>query len=266
MLAAAAGDDLGVLQRDAAEGDQQLGRLGDAAPVGHLVGQVVEIADDVRRRHDGRGAAVGIDRAGIAAMQPEEAAQQGGRGMQPAGAAPAIAAAVDGGRPVDVGDPPELAADQAQRLVPRHRDEGFVAVARRRPARPARAPAAPDHRLQDARRVMDRIGQRADERRGVAVAGERPDADQPAVGDDGLDRAPVGRHGQARPFRPATALRHRLIAPIRRSAKTGPRGRAMSRSRPAQPSRTESSAACSASSSRNASATARSGAMKRSSS
>ena len=130
--------DLRVLQRQAAEGDDQLGVLCDLVPVRSRGVDRVGAAPDHVREDDLHGrAAVAVDRGGVAAVAVEEAVQQALRVMEAPGAAPAVGAAVDGGVAVLALDARELARGQVERLVPADLDEGVLSArraARRPPA------------------------------------------------------------------------------------------------------------------------------------
>ena len=133
--------DLRVLERQAAERDDQLGVLGDLVPVrGRRVDRVGRAADDVRQDDLHRGAAVAVDRRRVAAVEVEEAVQQALRMMEAARAAPAVGAAVDRCVAVLGLDARELARRQVERLVPADLDERVLpARARRRRPRASRA-------------------------------------------------------------------------------------------------------------------------------
>ena len=128
--------DLRVLERQAAEGDDQLGVLRDLVPVrSRRVDRVGRAADDVRQDHLHGRAAVAVDRRGVAAVEVQEAVQQALRVMEAARAPPAVGAAVDRCVAVLGLDARELARRQVERLVPADLDERVL--------RRARAPPSP---------------------------------------------------------------------------------------------------------------------------
>ena len=129
MQGGAAGIDLGVLARHAAEGDEQLAVLGQHVPARVHGHQLFHRRHDVRHQHARRPQAVGILVAHIAADRVQEAMDLALRVMEAAGARPAIGAAED--RAVGMG-----ASSRAP--VPRRRGRAPRPTAARRTA-PGRA-------------------------------------------------------------------------------------------------------------------------------
>ncbi len=84
-----------VLHVHAAERDDELGVLEDRLPRGRAPQHLVGAADDVRQDHLGRAERVAVDRRGVAADAVQEAVQLALRVVEPAGARPAVRAAVD---------------------------------------------------------------------------------------------------------------------------------------------------------------------------
>lgn len=160
----AAGVDLGVLERDAAEHHHQLAVLGDGRPVGRPGQDLAQGADDVRQDHLGRGVAVGVDRAGVAARHVEEAMDLAMGVVKAPRARPAVGAGIDRLRPVLAPHPRDLTRDQVEGLVPVERHEGLGAAAGAVAAVPPFEPAGPDHGLRDAQRAVDGVGNRLADR------------------------------------------------------------------------------------------------------
>jgi hypothetical protein len=86
-------------------------------------------------------------------------------------------------------DPPEFLGEPVQRLVPRQRDE-LVTAAHRVGAGAALEPAAPGHRLRDARAVPERRGGVLDDRIRIRISRMRPH-DQLAIAPAGREHAPM---------------------------------------------------------------------------
>ncbi len=171
--------DLRVLERQAAEGDDQLGVLGDLIPVRcRGVDRVRGAADDVRQDHLHRRAAVAVDRGGVAAVEVEEAMQQALRMVEAPGTAPAVRAAVDGGIAVLGLDARELARRQVERLVPAHLDEGVLPACG---AAVSIQPAAPHRRAQDAAGMVLGPGHADPDRRRIGIVGDGVQRDHLAV-------------------------------------------------------------------------------------
>ncbi len=195
----AAGRHVHVLRRDAAERHQQLGVLDDRRPGRRGVQQRLRVPDEVRQQHLGGADAVGVPRVGEAAGQVQETVQLALRVVEAAGAGPAVRAAED--RLVAVGAPHarELPGEQVERVVPGDLDELLAARARTTGPGPSLEPAPPDRRRGDPRRVPQRAGDVAEQRRGRRVCGVRHDGDLAAGRHPDAVGAPVrggrGRHG-----------------------------------------------------------------------
>ena len=103
---------------------------GDVAPLGRLHADRRGGADDVGRDDQRGAAAVIADGIGRPAVEVEQAADQGLRMVDLARARPSVAAGEDRLAAVRAPDAVELARDQLQRAIPRHRHEGLGAPAR----------------------------------------------------------------------------------------------------------------------------------------
>src|SRR5215469_14971182 len=100
------------------------------------------------------------------------------RVMEAAGARPAVGAAENGAWPIYVIDAPQFGRDEIERPGPGDR---HVSVAPPLPvrARTALEPAAPNHRLGDPRRMRNRSGNVAEQRRRIRIAWVWQDRDLP---------------------------------------------------------------------------------------
>ena len=140
--------DLRVLEREAAERDDQLGVLRDLVPVrSRRVDRVGLSTDDVRQDDLHGRAAVAVDRGRVAAVEIEEAVQEPLGVMEAARAPPAVGAAVDRRVAVLGLDARELARRQIECLVPLDLDERVAATCG---AAAALEPASPHRRALDA--------------------------------------------------------------------------------------------------------------------
>ena len=126
--------------------------------------------------------------------------------VEDAGRRPALRAAHDGLRPMLAPDAGDLAGDQIERLVPRHRNERLAAAAL---ARPGPCLSQPSRTIGCAMRDVGMHARRdgVDQVRRIGVALERAHADHAAALDLGEERAPVRMiadelHGSA----PSSAL------------------------------------------------------------
>ncbi len=124
----AAGIDLRVLVRRAAEGDEQLAMLGQHIPRRVHRHQVFHRGHDVRHQHARSAQAVGIHVAHIAADRIQEAVDLALGVMEAAGARPAVGAAEDRAVRMRLLHPLELAGDAIERLVPRQLDERLLST------------------------------------------------------------------------------------------------------------------------------------------
>ena len=189
VLPAAARLNLTVLECEAAEGDDQLGVLRDHRPAR----RALPAPDHVRHDDLAAGVAVAVDREGEAAQQVHETVQQGGRVVQSTGARPTVGPGEDRLVSVVFAHAHQLTRDQLERAFPGDRDEGLRAASVSSLSRGLLQPAGADHRLVDARRVIDRVGERARDRRRIGVLGEGVDLDDALVGHLHLEGAPVRR-------------------------------------------------------------------------
>ncbi len=122
----AAGVDLCVLVRRAAEGDEQLAMLGQHFPRRVHGHQVFHAGHDVRHHHARGTQAVGVDVAHVAAERVQEAMHLALRVMEAAGARPAVRATEDRVVAERGPDALQLIGDEIERLVPRHFDERLL--------------------------------------------------------------------------------------------------------------------------------------------
>ena len=125
----AAGVDLGVLARHAAEGDEELAILCQHVPAGVHGHQLFHRRHDVRHQHARRPQAVGILVADVAADRIQEAMDLALGMMKSAGARPAVRAAEDRAVGMLRLYTRELLRDQIERLAPRQFDERVLATA-----------------------------------------------------------------------------------------------------------------------------------------
>ena len=200
MPARAAGAHHRVLQRDAAEADEQLGVALDQRPRGGPVEEAPHVAHDVGHDHGQGAVAVAVLAADEAAEAIEEAMELALRVVEAARAGPAVRAAVDALAAVGVVDAAELARQELDRRRPAHRHERLGAPATVR-SRPAVEPSGPDHGPVDARPVPQAPGNVAEERRRVGIGPVGVNGHDGAALDFRLEGAPVrcvetklGRH------------------------------------------------------------------------
>ena len=179
MPADAAARHHAVLQRHAAEGDDDLAVLGHLFPGDVVHGQIHVIAEDVRHDHGGGAGAVAVDGLHVAAERRVQETVDLALGVvEAAGARPAIGAAEHRAGTVGVANAAQLGAEQVERLVPGQRHELVASPAVVGPGS-AVEPAAADHRLRDARPMMQRPGEILDDAVGIGVI---LDADGPRAG------------------------------------------------------------------------------------
>ena len=194
----AAGVDLRVLARRAAEGDEQLAVLGQHVP-GRVHGhQVLHAGHDVRHQHACRPQAVGIDVTHVAAERVQEAMDLALRVMEAAGARPAVRAAEDRAIGVRLAHPLDLVGHDVERLVPGQFDERLLSALVARGPRTLLEPALA-HRRPAHAQARHIVGQHVQtDRRGIGILRERVQADRLAlvVVFDFVD-APVGRGERA---------------------------------------------------------------------
>ena len=195
MPCEAARVDLGVLERESAERDDQLGVLGDLVPVRcRGVDRVGAAPDHVRQDHLHGRAAVAVDRRRVAAVEVQEAVQQALRVMEAPRAAPAVGTAVDRVVAVLAPDARELPRCEIERLVPAHLDERVLPAGG---AALALQPAAADGRTQNAARVVLRAGHPGADRRRIGITGSRVQRDDLASAHLDVVVAPVRGRGRA---------------------------------------------------------------------
>src|ERR1051326_6565029 len=144
----------------------------------------------MRQKHQGGAETVIRSLIDEAAERGHEAAQLAARLMKDTGRAPALRAGHDGVVAEIAAHAAELAGNEIERLVPRHRHEALAAAADAI-AGAALAPALAHHRLRHPQLGMHRRRHRLDPRRGFRVVLERPHADDLAVLDLGQKRAPM---------------------------------------------------------------------------
>ena len=182
----------GVLEREAAEADEEVRVTLDHRPGHRPVEVAAHVADHVRHDHGQRPVAVAVLPPDEAAEAVEEAMELALRVVEAARAGPAVGASVDGLTAVLVVDAAKLAREEVDGRRPAHRHEGLGAAA---PVRAGAAvePAGPDHGLGDPRPVAKAPGDVAEERRGVGIVRVWVDGDDRAARDFRLEGAPVGR-------------------------------------------------------------------------
>ena len=134
--------DLAVLERHPSEADHELGVPDDRGPARVLTLEPGEGTHDVRHDVLGRGEAVGVDGAGEAAGEVQQAIQVALGVVELPGAAPAVGAGEDRGVAVGAPHPFDLRRDQAFGLVPGHGHEGLRPASLRRRARAVVEPGA----------------------------------------------------------------------------------------------------------------------------
>ena len=195
VLARAARGDLSVLEREPAEGDDELRVRDDARPVGDAACHRLMRADDVRQQELRRAPAVVADLVDAPPAGVEEATDERARVMQPAGRGPAVRAAEDPARAVLLPHARELVRDQAQRGVPADFDERLAAAQRAVAAVAVAQPAGADRRARDAEIRMHHRRNRREHRRRRGVEGERLAPHNAPVFDHGGERAPMGKRG-----------------------------------------------------------------------
>ncbi len=222
----APGGDLAVPPRRAAEHHDQPGMPGEHGPRGVAAGEAAPVADDVGQDDVGRGEAVVLDRAGIAADGVQEAVDLALRVVEAPGARPAVGAAVDRFVPVLRPHPVELRRGEVEGGVPRDADE-------RLPPAPGTAGRAalpeegfPDDGMEDAGRIGADVAERLDHRRGVRIARQRSEGGRAGGVPKHPVNSPVGcygrvsRSGKRRLHRGRRLIRvHAMIALRRRQWK-----------------------------------------------
>ena len=201
VLPVAAGIDLRVLHRQAAEGHHQPRMPDDGGPVGYRAPRRLDAAQDMWQDRQPCRIAVIVELVGEAARHAEKALQLALGMVEAPGARPAVGAAEDRGIAEVAPDAGDLLRDQIDRPVPVERHEGVAAPAF---AAVAVEPAAPRRRPVDARAMMHGVRDRGHDGRRLGVLGERQRArDAPACG--------LGPEGA--PVRAVVEDRHRVQSP-----------------------------------------------------
>ena len=192
MPARSAGAHHRVLERDAAEADEELRVALDHRPGHRPVEVSAHVAHHVGHDHGQRAVAVAVLAADEASEAVEEAMKLALRVVEAARARPAVGAAVDRLAAVGVVDAAELPRQEVDRRRPAHRDERLRAATSVR-SRTAVEPAGADHGLRDARPVAKAPGDVAQQGRGIRIVPVGVDGDDGAALDFRLEGAPVGR-------------------------------------------------------------------------
>ena len=135
-------------------------------------------ADDMRQEGQRRPEAVIHHLIDEAARGREKATDLPARIVEQPGRRPALRAAHDRRIAMIAADPLELARNQIERLVPRHRHER-LAAASFAVAAAMFQPAFAHHRLRDPRFRMHRLRNGVDQMRRIGIFLERPHADNP---------------------------------------------------------------------------------------
>ena len=190
----AARGDIGVFDGHAAEGDDQLGVLGDDGPGGGVGEHVAHAAGDAVEDDLACGVGVGVAGVDVAAEGVEEAVELALGVVEAAGAGPAVGAAEDGFGAVVSVDAVEFGGEELGGGLPIDGDEGVGAAVVRR-AGAVVEPAFADHGLLDAGGAADGAGDVVEDGGGVGIAGVGAGFDEGAVLDDGVEGAPVGASG-----------------------------------------------------------------------
>ena len=185
--------DLRVLERQAAESDQQPRIGGDARIGGDRSGDRLVGADDVRQQHHAGAEAVVRHLRGEAAEAVQEPVQLRASVVEAPSARPAVRAAEDRLVAVRLPDPRQLVGHQLDGGVPGQRHEALGPAPSTVGAAVAAQPARARHRLANPCLVVDDLRHGLDQGRGIPVLGEGLHADQPAILDDGRVGAPMGR-------------------------------------------------------------------------
>ena len=180
--------DLAVLERHPSEADHELGVLDDRGPARVLALEPGEGAHDVRHDVLRRGEAVGVDGAGEATDQVQQAVQVALGVVELSGAAPAVGAGKDGSVAVGAAHALDFGGDEAFGFIPRHRNEGLRPAPFRRRARPMVEPGTAHRRFHDAQRRVHALGEGVPYRGRIFVALHRKQLAHPPV----LHPDPIG--------------------------------------------------------------------------
>ncbi len=185
----AAGADRRVLQRHAAEREHRVRVRGHLVPADRVAGDGVEPAQDPREDHLGGAAGVGVDRARVAAGHGQESVQLALGVVEPAGARPAVAPAVDRRVAVLGAHAGQLTGQPVQHLVPADLDVGVGAAAVVR-AGTVLPPGAADRGRGHPGRVVEGVRDVVQHRRRVGVVAVRVDPPPPVLATGG-EHTPV---------------------------------------------------------------------------
>ncbi len=203
MRGHAAGADEGVLDRQTAERNHQLGLIDDLPPVGGELKGIDCPSQHAPQDRCGRPQAIGIDRGGIAPEQIQKTPQVALGVMEPPCARPAVGAAVDRRGSMGRDDAVELHRQQIERPVPFDFHERIDAAFVGR-AGTVFQPALANCRALDPRRRRRRTGDIAQQRRRIVVERMRHDLYDFVVGNLCQICAPMGelrdsaRHARSR--------------------------------------------------------------------
>src|SRR6266404_1547332 len=191
MPGAAAFGDLGVLRVGAAEHHKKSRMPRDRRPGGQRPGDRLRAAEDMRQKGQRGSEAVVARLVDKTARGGEKPPQSPARLVKMTGRRPALRAAHYRRGAVFAPHAPKLASDEFERSLPRDWRKRLAAAALA--ACPSvLQPARSYHRATDAKRRMNRIRDRFNQRRWVGIEVEWDGADHRAVLYDGVERAPMG--------------------------------------------------------------------------
>ena len=193
MLAGAAGVDLQVLERHAAERHDEARVGGDGIECRRRTADRGRVAEHMRRDDRAGGVGIGVDLHGRAAERIHEAVQQRFRVVQAAGARPAVGAGEDRAIAEAGLHPRQLVGHQRERGVPIDRHERLGAALGAVAACTAFEEALADMGPIDAALVVDCFYLGLRQRRRVLVLLERLHADRAPVPDLDPESTPMGR-------------------------------------------------------------------------
>gem|GEM_PF-5991995 len=127
MVIGAAAVDLGIAQRQSADGDKQLTLPRQLGKMGMLTVQRAQRPENMRQNALARGAAIGIGAGGVPAKALEKPVQLALRMVKASSAGPAVGAAVNRLIAAARLDRSQLASQQVQRHLPTDFDKGLLA-------------------------------------------------------------------------------------------------------------------------------------------
>ena len=183
--------DLGVLERQAAEGHEQVGMLDDRRPGGVLSHHRREAPEHVGENHFARRQAVGISLRGEAAGAVQETVELALAVMESPRAAPSVGAAVDRSVAELGDDAPEFLGHEPLGGFPGHRHERLAPPCAAIGASTGVEPPLSHHRLGDPARVAQGVEHAFGDRRRVVVSLVAVERDELAVLHLGAVGAPV---------------------------------------------------------------------------